>query len=149
MSNCTQTLLMVNIAKKQQVLDKIQQMFLTASPYTMDNWGLYPTHSNYISPDKECIRIGSVETSSTFMVSASHPNYPPKWYVEFAKEIEAKLLFQDLDGYGETITWDIAGQERMSNFTYTIEMMMYYNKTIPFTREFLGLPEFELLRCSV
>ena len=109
MSNCTQSLLIAPLDKKQLILDKIQEMFLKSSPYLMDNWGLYPTHSNfYIAPEKESIRIGYIETENQFMVRASHPNSVPKWYLEFAKELGgAKLLFQDLDGYGPNTTWDL------------------------------------------
>lgn len=140
MSNCTQTLLVASINNKQQILDKIQEMFLQSSPYVMDNWGLYPTHSDYIEPNKEKISIGYIETPTEFMVRASHPNCPPHWYVAFAKFIGAQLLFQDLDGYGEKTTWDMADNStNMSNFKYTVKIMTWYDKYTPFTREFLAL----------
>ena len=141
MSNCTQSLLIAPLDKKQQILDKIQEMFLSSSPYLMDNWGLYPTHSNHIASNEESIRIGSIETEEQFMVRASHPNCVPDWYLVFAKEIGAKLLFQDLDGYGENVTWDLTdASTNMSSMKHTVEFVRWYDKYSPFTREFLKLP---------
>ena len=112
----------------------------------MDNWGLYPTHSEHLNNNQEAIRIGFIETDTEFIIRASHPNYPPKWYVDFAKSIEAKLLFQDLDGYGEKLAWDIANDsEKMSNVLYVVYFIKYYDNYTPFTREFLNLPSLEIV----
>jgi hypothetical protein len=141
MGNCTQSLLIVSIDQKQIVLDKIQEMFSTLSPIAMDNWGMYPSYYSYIKPDKESIRIGYIQTDTEFMVRASHKNSVPPWYIELAKEVKAQLLFQDLDGYGSNIAWDIAGDDLMSNSKYVMPFVLHYDNYTPFTREFLQLPE--------
>ncbi len=139
MSNCTQSLLIVPMHRKEHVLENVQRIFKAQSPYMMDNWGLYKDFSDGLSIEKNEIRIGYLEYEKAFMIRASHPNYPPHSYVDYAKSIRARLLFQDLDGYGESVTWDIASENKKSNFLYTIEFLAHYPNYTPFTEEFLGL----------
>jgi hypothetical protein len=135
---------MVSLDQKQVVLDKLATMLPTVNPYSMDNWGWYPNSADWSKSHKEpsTISIGSIETDTQFMIRASHPNYPPNWYVEFAKSLtSAKLLYQDLDGYGENTTWNLCDTTtKLSKWEHTIDMNMYYSTPMMkrFTNEFVG-----------
>lgn len=141
MSNCTQTLLVAPIEHKAVILAKLaEELPKQVAPYVMDNWGLYPKFSKFKNTDVE-IRIGSIETDIHFMVRASHPNCPPNWYVEFAKSLaNTQLLYQDLDGYGENTTWDLADETtEMSKGIHTYAMNKWYkSEYTKFTNEFVG-----------
>ena len=144
MSNCTQTLLIVSLDKKQLVLDKLAAVLPTVNPYSMDNWGWYPQSAEWSknSEDQNTnVRMASMEDEFYFYVKASHPNHPPQWYIDFAIEIGAKLLYQDLDGYGNDTTWDLCDKAtKMSSFKHTITFKIYHDSLlmIPFTKEFVG-----------
>lgn len=144
MSNCTQTLLIVPLDKQQVVLDKLATMLPTVNPYTMDNWGWYPQSFEWSKTSKDQntnVTIGSMVDETNFYVKASHPNHPPSWYVDFAIEIDAKLLYQDLDGYSENTTWDLCDTTtEMSNFKHTITFKIYHDSLLmkSFSKEFVG-----------
>lgn len=142
MSNCTISLLQVSKDKKEQVLQFLQENVTKKSPYLYDNWGLYPYCSEHLKPNQTSIRIGFIETEDTFMIRASHPNYVPKEYLEFAKSIEARLLFQDIDSYGENrVAWDLTDEStNMSDAKYVFEFVKHYDNYTPFTAEFLKIP---------
>lgn len=78
-------------------------------------WKTYSEHQgrnmDYLGTSNQ-LSIQRSEELGMITLAFSHKNSAPDWYVGLVNELNGKVLWRDLDGYGPRIVWNLHSSEK-------------------------------------